>query len=190
MRRWVAATVVCASLVGCGDAPPPTVATADRTTGPTATASAPPPSGRLTEAEKGIQYARCMTAHGVPIPDPVDGEYPHATWGDGVKVDPVARATAYAACRKLFPSITYSRVPADQVEPYRRYSACMRDRGITEGLVEPDDRGVIAYPNEIATTTGAPDDPTGTPEYMAAYGKCQHLLPPSERNGGGEGHRS
>jgi hypothetical protein len=48
---------------------------------------------------------------------------------------------------------------------------------------------VIAETNRVATTTGNPDDPTGTAAYMAGYLKCQHLLPPAERNGGGEGSR-
>jgi hypothetical protein len=187
MRRWVGATVLWAVLAGCSDSPQPTVASADRTTGPTASASVPPASPGLPQAEQGIRYARCMTAHGVPVPDPVDGAYPHAQWADGVTVDPAARLTAYPACRKLFPSITYSRVPPDYIEPYRKYSACMRKQGITEGLVDPDDQGLMAATNQIATTTGSPDDPTGTPEYMAAYLQCQHLLPPEERNGGGGG---
>ena len=189
MRRWVAATVVGALLAGCGDSPQPTVATADRSAGPTASASAPPASPRLTEIEQGIRYARCMTDHGMAIPDPVDGAYPHPQHAEGVVLDRVAFRRAFAACRPLFPSVTYTRVPPDYVEPYRKYSACMRDKGITEGLLEPDDRGVIAAPNTVATTTGALDDPMSTPEYMAGYLKCQHLLPAADRNGGGEGYR-
>jgi hypothetical protein len=123
-----------------------------------------------------------MTAHGVLVPDPVDGAYPYGSSGDG-GVDPASHRQAYAACRKLFPSVTYDRVPLDYIEPFRRFTACMRDRGITEGLFEPDDRGVIAYPNEIATSTSAPDDPTTTPAFMAAHNQCRHLLPPMERNG-------
>jgi hypothetical protein len=183
MRYWVAAVVVCAFLTGCGGSAPPTVPTADPTTGPPGPATAPPGSSSPpTEVEQGIRYARCMTAHGVPVPDPVDGAYPHPVWGDGQPVDPAGQRRAFAACHTLFPSVTYARVPLDYVEPYRRYAACMRERGITEGLAEPDDRGVIAATNQIAVT-GRHEDPTLSAGYMAASETCDHLLPPSERDG-------
>ena len=80
MVRHPVLTVAVALIVlaGCTETKEPSVATAADQSAPAAQSSASPTPtpGRLPEAEKGILYARCMTANGVEIKDPVDGAMP------------------------------------------------------------------------------------------------------------------
>ena len=65
---------------GCTQTKEPSVATAaDQpapASQPSASVSPTPKPVRLTEAEKGIMYARCMTSNGVEVTDPVEGAMP------------------------------------------------------------------------------------------------------------------
>lgn len=185
MKRCLAGLALAALMLGgCTETPEPTVATAAGTPGPTVAGS---PSAalrteRLTEAEKGIMYARCMSAKGVEIRDPVDGAMPVVMYKNQAAIlgalgddfyDPVMR-DAWLACKHLYPSITYRKVDPAQAQEYRDYALCMREQGMIEGVPIVEADGTIADRNNAATRTGP--DPGPSPEYMVAHRKCRKHL--------------
>jgi hypothetical protein len=189
MRRTMMAGPLLVALLlgGCSQPEPPRVATAGSgapTTPPAGgVASATPPTP--SEQEKGILFARCMTEHGVEVPDPVDGGAPVIRLDSGGFVilggvpEGLPEHKAWRTCRHLYPTTTYQRLEPKAAKEYRAYARCMRGRGITEGLSEVDDSGRLATRNDAATRVG--DDPGPTPEFMAAHRVCRSHL------SGGEG---
>jgi len=186
MVRHPALAVAVALIVlsGCTEAKEPSVATAADQPVPAAqpSASPTPTPVRLPEAEKGILYARCMTANGVEIKDPVDGAMPIIMYHGnsaimGALTDDFADdrlRNAWIACRHLYPSITYRKVDPAQAQEYRQYALCMREQGIADGVPIVGDDGTIADTNTASTRHGP--DPGPSPEYMVAHRQCRKHL--------------
>ncbi|GIH06967.1 hypothetical protein Rhe02_50340 [Rhizocola hellebori] len=186
LTRMTAIALAALVFAGCTQAKEPSVATAADQSAPVpqpSVSSSPTPKPlRLTEAEKGIMYARCMTANGVEIKDPVDGEMPIIIFnGAGALLGALTDdypddrlRNAWIACRHLYPSITYRKVDPAQAQEYRNYGLCMREHGMIEGVPTVEDDGTIADKNNSAARVGP--DPGPSPEYMAAHRLCRKHL--------------
>jgi hypothetical protein len=123
-------------------------------------------SERAKEIGKGVRYARCMTAHGVETPVPADGGPPISLGRPGN--DEILEA-ALAACRRLFPSVTYRRLDAADADRQRVYAACMADRGVP-GVPVPGADGEVAE----RTSWDGPDR-----TFRRAHADCrEHLRTP------------
>jgi hypothetical protein len=170
-------------LAGCGPAPSPTVATARRTAdkdpaGPPATTPA-----RSGDYDQALRYTRCMTDHGYPMADPVEGRalLPYnvssvpvgsgslvGTNGSGTAViaDTGPRyVAAHGACKQFMPdSWPVAMDPVEWARSAALYQ-CMKDEGVQ--VPEPGPDGMISMPTD--------PDLTSTPEYDEALRKCRHF---------------
>jgi len=133
-----------------------------------------------------LALAQCMRSHGVPsFPDPnASGGYsltPNGSLegaGGSVDIDSSQAQAAYGDCRHVLPGApSISRLEQleqqeqqrqDQMLPVLlKYSQCMRSHGVPnfpspgQGTASPHG----ALPN------------VNSPQYLAAAGACQHLLP-------------
>ena len=165
-------TVSLLAVVGCGPAGTPKVATAQ----PTATGTAgpgPTASPRLTDYDKALQYTRCLTAHGAPTPDPVEGK-PLVTYNiisfDGGTPDQVAalmtaRRAAHQQCKQYLPTDWPIHEDPKEIAAAHAYIQCMNQHGQPEP--EADANGMVHEPTD--------DSFRSTPEYDAALRACRHL---------------
>lgn len=137
-----------------------------------------------------LALAQCMRGHGVPdFPDPdASGGYSLAPNGSlegargSVDVDSSQVQAAYGDCRHLVPGgpsfsqleqkMQQEQQRQDQLLPLLlKYSQCMRSHGVPN----------FPSPGQSAASPhGAPPD-VNSPQYLAAAGACQHLLPPGAK---------
>jgi hypothetical protein len=146
-------------------------------------------TGSPTYAQE-LALAACMRSHGVPnFPDPnTSGGYSLTPSGslngaDGsVDINSAQAQAAYGDCKHLLPggpSISQLE-QIEQQEQQRqaqmlplllKYSQCMRGHGVPN----------FPSPGQSkASTSGVPINPN-SPQYLAAAGACQHLLPPGAK---------
>jgi hypothetical protein len=101
------------------------------TTAPAATATA-------NQGEQFRKFAQCMRDKGVDVPDPgPDGTYSFDGEGNGpgqgtdIDRDDPKVQTALNACRSLMPAGGIPlKLNPQQLELYRKFAACMREKGI------------------------------------------------------------
>jgi len=169
-RALAAAAAIATAATACGGGAP-------------STESAPTYAQVLT-------LVRCMRSHGVPnFPDPdASGGYSLTSNGSlkgagGVSVDiNSSRAqAAYGDCRHLVPggpSISQLEQAEQQEQQQRakmlpellKYVQCMRGHGVPN------------FPAPGQSTAGPGGLPNvDSPQYVAAAGACQHLLPPGAK---------
>ena len=169
----------------CSSSPPgPQVASLGGHRGGTA-------AGRqLTQAQGDqdmVNFARCMRAHGVAMPDPVhladhtglSLQFPSATPG------PLTRA-ANAACQHWIAPIIQAKQAgaAAAMTPARLarltgYARCMRAHDIP--MLDPTSSGALnlGRPPGVSSDFGR-----YSPQFRAADGACRHLLPAGVRDDG------
>jgi hypothetical protein len=170
MMRRAAVVVMVFALAGCTATQGPTVATAQRpAAAPSGPASAPTSAAPQSDYDKALSYTRCMTAHGVVTPDPVEGQ-PLVT----VNIMHVGESEAtidnrYAAhdkCKSLLPATwPIKQDPADIARAHN-FVECMRQHGQPEP--EPDANGIVHEQTD--------DTWRSTPEYNAAFQVCKRLV--------------
>jgi hypothetical protein len=149
---------------------PHAVASAARSASASASVSASPEaSAALSDYDKALRYTRCMTENGVPTKDPVEGD-PLVTYNHLGRTDTAdsfaARVAAHRRCAHFLPATWPVTWDPKEIARSRRYVACMRKNGITQGW--PDGDGIAQMPTDAQFWT--------TPEYDAAVAKCRHLV--------------
>jgi hypothetical protein len=139
-------------------------------------------SGGSTAYQKGIAYAQCMRAHGVPsFPDPLpNGGFelgPDVTGGVGGQVSP-AYQSASQACASLEPAGALTPQKAEQdLSKLLKFSACMRSHG------EPK------FPDPVYDSSGVNLHIVGldrnSPQFQDAWQTCMSLVPLAAGTGSG-----
>jgi hypothetical protein len=164
----VAATAAAALLAGCGR---------------TATTLEAPASLR---SDRGmIEFAHCMRAHGVNMPDPY-----HRPGHEGLSIElpeqGPATSDAYRSCSQyLKPVIELKELGAQQriTAAVRlgliRYAECMRTHAVP--MLDPNALGQLNLGNVPGITNGFG---RYTPQFHAADRDCRHLLPASVPDNG------
>jgi len=134
-----------------------------------------------------VNFARCMRAHGVAMPDPVHQpghtgltlQFPSATPGPGMQA-------ANAACRHFIGPIIQAKQAgaAAAMSPARLarltdYARCMRARDIP--MLDPTSFGALNLGNVQGISS---DFGRYSPQFRAADTACRHLLPAGVRDSG------
>jgi hypothetical protein len=148
-------------------------ACSNSSTGSTGSDSA---TGQSTAYQKGLAYAQCIRAHGIPdFPDPNSKGQFYVANGSTGSLPNVSKAVASAAakaCQKLVPPSMAQGPPqggqgAKATNQGLKFSACMRSHG------EPD------FPDQASN--GSFTLPAGmnaeSPQFQAAEKDCQSLMP-------------
>ncbi len=169
--RLLAVTSAAALLAGCGAA--------------TTTPTSGEPAAALRSDRGMIQFARCMRAHGINMPDPV-----HLAGHQGLSIElprpGPATTAAYGACgRYLQATIALKeRGAAQRITPAVRlglihYAQCMRSHAIA--MLDPGPMGDLSLGSVpgISNNIGR-----YTPQFAAADHACRHLLPASIHDNG------
>jgi hypothetical protein len=165
--RWqlLAATAAAALLAGCGGA---------STTAGTSTQAA-----AALRADRGmVEFARCMRAHGVNMPDPF-----HRPGHAGLSIDlpeqGPATTNAYNACGHYLQATIELKEQgaAQRITPavrlgLIRYAECMRSHAIA--MLDPGPMGQLSLGNVPGISNGFG---RYTPQFHAADHSCRHLLP-------------
>jgi hypothetical protein len=121
-----------------------------------------------------LNYARCMRAHGVNMPDPV-----HIPGHPGLSLvtsstPPPSRAATAACTHFLQPIIqakTAAMTPA-RLAALASYARCMRSHGIN--MLDPTSSGQL----NLGTVPGISSNfGRNSPQFRGADAACRHLLP-------------
>ena len=174
--RWTVAPAVLALAVlsGCGEgASDDGIATAGGGRG----GASPSPTAAKDPQDAMLQFARCMRANGVNVPDP-SGEGPIPIGPEnGDAPDKATMDKARKACEKYLPDIGGDgpgRVDPKMQDRVLKFARCMREQGID--MPDPDFRGDGA-------ALEIPDDPSSD-EFKAAQQACkQYFGAPGVRAG-------
>jgi len=145
---------------------------------------------QLTQAQSDrdmVNFARCMRAHGVAMPDPVHEpghagltlQFPSATPGPGMRA-------ANAACQHFIGPIIQAKQAgaAAAMSPARlakltAYARCMRAHDIP--MLDPTSFGAL----NLGSPPGVSSDfGRYSPQFRAADTACRHLLPAGIRDNG------
>ena len=141
-------------------------------------------TGQLTQAQSDqdmVNFARCMRAHGVDIPDPS-----HRPGHAGLSVNmpgagptaPPGTQAALAACNHFMAPIVQMKqagqeaIASRELPALTNYARCMRAHDIP--MLDPNSLGQL--------NLGNPPGVSGnfsryTPQFHAADAACRHLLP-------------
>jgi hypothetical protein len=146
-------------------------------------------AGQLTQAQSDqdmVNFARCMRAHGVAMPDPV-----HIPGHDGLSLEftatpsPLTRA-ASAACRHWIGPIIQAKqagaaaaMPPARLAALTRYARCMRGHDIA--MLDPTSFGALNLGNVPGMNSGFG---RYSAQFRAADAACRHLLPAGVRDDG------
>jgi hypothetical protein len=135
-------------------------------------------STQATKREKGVKFAECVRAHGVPhFPDP------DATGNFNFAVDVTAATftAAVTACKSLQPPGTLSgHRSAQQQSRALRFAACVRAHGVPD-FPDPVNGQPLIDTDHIPSS----NTPSGMNILNAATQKCGEILGPDARTGGG-----
>jgi hypothetical protein len=189
MGVFAVATVL--ALVGCDAPDGPRVATAQRPTvaasDVAATTSAP---AKQSDYDKAVQYTRCMTAHGVPTADPMEGMplvttfLAYGIWTEeDMRASPETRKARFGAqqqCKHLLPATWPVKQDPKDIARDRPFFDCMQDHRIDPPASATN--GMVNYPTDPMWQH--------TPEYEAAEAACRHLIDDPANNqpeNGGDG---
>jgi hypothetical protein len=134
-----------------------------------------------TRREKGVKFAECVRAHGVPhFPDPdATGNF-----NFGVDVSAATFTAAVNACKALQPPGTLSaHRSASQQSAALRFAACVRANGVPD-FPDPVNGQPLIDTDHIPSS----NKPGGMSILNAATHKCGSVLGPDARTqGGGSG---
>jgi len=144
---------------------------------------------RLTQAQSDrdmVNFARCMRAHGVAMPDPVHEpghagltlQFPSATPGPGMRA-------ANTACQHFIGPIIQAKqaggaaISAPRLAKLTDYARCMRAHDIP--MLDPDRFGDLNLGNPPGVSS---DFGRYSPQFRSADTACRHLLPAGVRDNG------
>jgi hypothetical protein len=139
--------------------------------------SAPPGSPSQQQANQDIiDFAHCMRAHGVNVPDPV-----HESGHQGLSIQmpqrTAANQAAFTACTPHIQALINAKLSAARqhaapnLPSLLRYARCMRAHAIP--MLDPDQYGEL----NLGRIAGIPNTGRYTPQFRAADAACRHLLP-------------
>ncbi|MEG3636443.1 hypothetical protein [Micromonospora palythoicola] len=157
------------ALAGCAgqDGDRTGVATAGGAAAPTASATGDGTGG--SDAERRLDFARCMRENGVEMPDPEAGNGPMFRFDDSV--DPEQVEAGMEKCRQLLPNGGQAaRLDPEQLEQMRVMARCMRQNGVPE-FPDPAADGRIQIQRDALGID--PDDPA----FRAALEACRQHVP-------------
>lgn len=150
-------------------------------------AGRPAGSARLTQAQSDqdmVDFARCMRAHGVQMPDPF-----HRPGHAGLSIDLPAQTAenrpAFAACTHIIEPIISMKnagaraVTAPLLPALTRYARCMRSHDIA--MLDPTPEGELNLGRVPGITNGFG---RYSPQFRAADAACRHFLPASVHDDG------
>jgi hypothetical protein len=147
----------------------------------TAAGGAPPVRASALKMNAGLQFSRCMRAHGVPnFPDPGSGGGISITSGNGIDPNSSQFQSAQQACQKYLP-VGKPPSPAQQAKmraTFLKFSACMRSHGVPSF---PDPQFVGGGVRVGIKISPGGVDPN-SPQFQQAQNACKQYLP-----GGGKG---
>jgi hypothetical protein len=157
--------VVAGVLIGCGSPNKgPSVASANGGTGKST--ATPHPTASVDRQQQALNFARCMRAHGVDVPDPD----PNGGGGIRINAGKGTRAkveAAQQACKQYLPNGGEPpSLSPQEMEQLRKFAKCMRDHGINVADPDPANPG-------IRINGAGPGDP----KFKAAQDACQSLMP-------------
>ncbi|MDG4798235.1 hypothetical protein [Micromonospora sp. WMMD1082] len=122
-----------------------------------------------SDAERQLDFARCMRENGVDMPDPEAGNGPMFRF-DG-SVDPKQVEAGMEKCRHLLPNGGQPpQLDAEQLEQMRVMARCMRENGVPD-FPDPAPDGRIQISRDALRIN--PDDPT----FRTAMEKCRQHAP-------------
>ena len=144
---------------------------------------------QLTQAQSDrdmVNFARCMRAHGVAMPDPVHEpghagltlQFPSATPSPGMRA-------ANTACQHFIGPIIAAKqaggaaISAPRLAKLTDYARCMRAHDIP--MLDPDRFGDLNLGNPPGVSS---DFGRYSPQFRSADTACRHLLPAGIRDNG------
>jgi len=144
-------------------------------------------TGQLTQAQSDrdmLDFARCMRAHGVPVPDPI-----HRPGRAGLSIElpgqTAANRPAFSACMHfLQPIIQMKNAGADaqvaqELPALTRYARCMRQHDIA--MLDPTTTGQL----NLGRIPGMNSNfGRYSPQFRSADRACRHLLPAGVHDNG------
>lgn len=133
-----------------------------------------------------VNFARCMRAHGVAMPDPVHEpghagltlQFPRATPSPGMRA-------ANTACQHFIGPIIAAKqaggaaISAPRLAKLTDYARCMRAHDIP--MLDPDRFGDLNLGNPPGVSS---DFGRYSPQFRSADTACRHLLPAGIRDNG------
>lgn len=139
--------------------------------------ASPSPTASADKMQAALDFAKCMRAHGVDMPDPQAN-------GGGIKLsggdaDKTKISAAQQACKQYLPNGGEPpTLSPEQVTQARNFAACMRQHGVD--FPDPDASGRFSLGTGIS-----PTDPT----FKAASDACKSVYsgPRMFTQGGGTG---
>jgi hypothetical protein len=166
----VAATTAAVFVAGCGGGSPKT--------GPS-----PESAAEVQSDHAMLDFARCMRANGVDMPDPF-----HRPGHAGLSIelpDGVTQMAAYRTCGHYLARIIAMKQAGARAETATvrvslvRYAQCMRTHGVP--MLDPTPDGSLSLGNVPGISSGGG---RYTPQFHSADTSCRHLLPPTVRDNG------
>jgi hypothetical protein len=143
--------------------------------------------GTLTTAQADrdmVNFARCMRAHGVQVPDPFHRPG-HTGLSIGLPTQTAANRPAFTACNHFLQPIVNMKMAAGaaQAAPHlaalTRYAQCMRAHDIS--MLDPNSQGAL----NLGPVPGMNSDfGRYSPQFRAADAACRHLLPAGVNDNG------
>ena len=144
-------------------------------------------AAQLTQAQSDrdmIDFARCMRAHGVPVPDPFH-RAGHAGLSIAIPGQTAANRPAFSACMHFLQPIIQMKnaaamaAVARELPALTRYAQCMRQHDIS--MLDPTTTGQLNLGNVpgITSTFGR-----YSPQFRSADRACRHLLPAGVHDNG------
>ena len=131
-----------------------------------------------------VNFARCMRAHGVQMPDPFHRPG-HAGLSIELPQQDSATSAAYGACNHFIAKIVQykeshmaSQAAAD-LPALTRYAQCMRNHDIS--MLDPGPYGQLNLGSVPGITS---DFGRYSPQFRAADQACRHLLPAAVHDDG------
>jgi len=124
-----------------------------------------------------INFAHCMRAHGVQVPDPF-----HRAGHSGLSIElpaqTAANRPAFSACMHFLQPIIQMKnahaaaVAGPMMQQLTQYARCMRSHDIS--MLDPTPQGQLNLGNVPGITS---DFGRYSPQFRAADAACRHFLP-------------
>jgi len=144
-------------------------------------------AAQLTQAQSDrdmIDFARCMRAHGVPVPDPFH-RAGHAGLSIALPAQTAANRPAFSACMHFLQAIIQMKnagataAVARELPALTRYAQCMRQHDID--MLDPTTTGQL----NLGTVPGITSNfGRYSPQFRSADRACRHLLPAGVHDNG------
>ena len=170
LSKLAGAFAAVALIAGCGGGSP--------------SAGTSPAAAAVARSDRAmLEFAHCMRAHGVDMPDPF-----HRPGHSGLSIelpDGAPRTLAYTACVHYIRAIVAAKeagarpITATVRLALIHYAECMRTHGIP--MLDPTPDGSLSLGNVPGLSNGAG---RYSPQFRFADTSCRHFLPPTIHDDG------